>query len=521
MKNKSTYQNLLTHRTYFDNTSLDDLFKNHPERADDFFLTIGEIYLDYSKNHINAESMKLLFEFAKEQNIQQKINDLFSGKIVNLSENRPALHTALRAKQDHGIILNNYNIHDEVNKTRQRMLRFAKKLNSGEVKGCTGKPVKHFIVLGIGGSYLGPEFVIDALKPFHSSPITITFIANIDESELEQSLQNLDLDECLFFIASKSFTTLETLTNAQSIQQRFMDNGYNKQDFQYHFLAASSNTQAALEFGITPENIYPLWDWVGGRFSLWSSIGLPILIAVGEQNYQNFLNGAFEMDEHFLNSPLHQNMPLTLALLSFWYQQFFGVSSHALIPYAHNLKTFPTFLQQLDMESLGKSLSSKGEVLDYPTGAIIWGSEGTNSQHSFHQLLHQGSHLIPVDFMVSLKPDYPANKNHALLYAQCLAQSRALMLGNKTLKAEQQCTGNKPSNTLVLNSINPHSVGALIALYEHKVFAQSILLNINAFDQWGVELGKKTGKEITQALQNQKYTGFDASTNNLLKLLNP
>jgi len=520
MKSEINWQALHNNYQSIAKQSLNDLFDVNPNRGEIYSIEQSGIYFDYSKNPLTQNSIDLLIKSAGDITLKEKIKALYRGDTVNQSEQRAALHTSLRDPNNiNGI---DKRTHETICQGQQCMFEIARKITSGELKSYKDKPFKHLVCLGIGGSYLGPKFVIDALAPTVQKNISIHFIANLDPNALYQTLRKLDITDCLFFIASKSFSTFETLVNAKAIKKQLVDLGLNDKQIQKHFVAATSNTHAAVEFGCHKNNILELWGFIGGRYSLWSSIGLPIVIAFGENAFSDLLKGAHEMDQHFLNAPLKSNMPFLLGAIAIWFQNIMGLRSRAIIPYDHNLKTFPAFLQQLEMESLGKNVDQQNAFLSKPSGAIIWGSEGTNSQHAFHQLLHQSDLVIPCDFIVCKRNQYNQTQQEMLI-SQCLAQSRALMIGQKSKNTYQTLIGNKPSNTLILESLTSKNLGALIALYEHKVFVQASFLNVNPFDQWGVEFGKKTGQEMNEAMsrQNQgnQQEAIDSSSKALLRFL--
>jgi len=507
-------------------------FSQHPDRFEKFSLSAAGILLDYSKNQISEEIRTLLIQLAEQAGMQQAIAAMFNGELINNSEQRAALHVSLRSP---------YKVtacEQAVHATLNQMETFVQQLSSGERQGFDGKPIKDVINIGIGGSDLGPAMSYQALAPFHVEHLRCHFVSNVDPAHLASTLQTLNPATTLFVIASKTFTTLETNLNAQAARAWLISAGCVEQNLARHFAAVTTNTELAVAFGIAPANIFPMWNWVGGRYSLWSAIGLPIALGVGMENFRALLRGAHAMDEHFHNAPLAHNMPVLMALLSLWYCNFLGAESQAILPYAQNLHLFPAFLQQLDMESLGKQARKDGTSLDITSGSIVWGSAGTNGQHSFHQLLHQGTHLIPTDFIAVVESATDNGQQHQHLLANCFAQSQALMDG-KTLESatielrmqglsEQEVAtlaphkvipGNRPSNTLLLKKLTPESLGALIALYEHKVYAQSVLLQINAFDQWGVQLGKDLSVNVYKALTAvEQCTAFDASTNALINL---
>ncbi len=514
-------------------STLLDLFKENPERAKKFSLKVDGLYFDFSKNHINDDVMASLFSKANMQELPTAIESLFNGEHVNNTEKRAALHTALREPK------NDSDISNMVQTALDKMGNFVESVHQQQWLGYTGKAIKSVVNIGIGGSDLGPRMVTQALSAFHHPQLSVHFVANIDGADLEDTLSTVDAETTLFVIASKTFTTLETLNNALSARQWMLDAGCQKNDLQKHFVAISSNIKTAHEFGIAKDNIFPLWDWVGGRYSLWSSIGLPIALAIGMHGFRELLNGAHIMDTHFRQAPVENNMPVIAALLSYWYNHYWGCSAHAVLPYAQRLNRLPAYLQQLDMESLGKRVSKSGDTLTASTGSIIWGAEGTNGQHSFHQLLHQGTRLIPVDFIAVKKPMSSYKDQHEHLLACCISQSQALLQGKTLQQAEQELReqglseddiqqlaphkvipGNKPSNTVILDELTPKNLGAIIAFYEHKVYVTSVLLGINAFDQWGVELGKQLGKPLYNALTTKECSvEWDSSTIEIIKQL--
>lgn len=529
-----SWQALNKKRQEWNKKTLADEFRKDNKRAKEFSLSACDLFLDYSKNHIDTETFKLLTQLTEEAELKEKISALFSGKKINNTENRKALHTALRSPQASN---------DEeraVHDTLEKMAVFAKKIHNEDWRGFTGKPIKNVVNIGIGGSDLGPRMVTAALKPFHLPQLRLHFVSNIDGADIASCLADLAPETTLFILASKSFTTLETLENAKTARRWLKKSGCEGGDIAKHFVSITSNIKAATEFGIHADNIFPMWDWVGGRYSLWSAIGLPIALAIGFDNFKLLLSGAHEMDEHFRSAEAKDNLPVVQALIAFWYNQFWDAQSQVILPYNNLLKFFPAFLQQLDMESLGKGVDRDGNTIDYPTGMIIWGSEGTNGQHSFHQLLHQGNRCIPADFIISKESEYDLENQQEHLIACCLSQSQALLQGKSLEQAKQELLddgydekqteliakhkvipGNRASTTLVMEELSPKNLGALIALYEHKVFVLSVLSNTNAFDQWGVELGKQLSGPIVAALKNQAgdVEELDASTRQLIDRL--
>lgn len=530
LKNK-----LELHKTRLFKTGLARLFAEDEQRFNRFSAQCGDLFLDFSKNHIDDDAFKDLLSIADNVGMHAAINAMFDGDVINNTENRQVLHTALRAPE--AAMPTNIPTGD-VLETRERMCLLADQLASGALKGYTGKPIDTIVNIGVGGSDLGPNMAVNALEAYHQSPARFFFVSNIDPVHIQQCLSRCDPTTTLFIICSKTFTTLETLANAHAARDWFLQHTEGDQrPIAKHFMAVSTNLEAAAEFGIPAANLFPMWDWVGGRYSLWSAIGLTIALALGREQFEAFLAGGHAMDSHFRSQPADANLPIILALLGYWYGGFFDAQSQALICYDQNLEQFPDYLQQLDMESNGKSVTKDGDAVRGQTGAILWGGVGTNTQHSFHQLIHQGTHLIPVDFIVGLESTRPCADQQTALFSNCLAQSQAMLRGRSKdeliaemvaagkpeetaakLAEHRYVEGNKPSNTLVYPKLTPYILGQLIALYEHKVFAQSVLWNINAFDQWGVELGKQLSKSITRAIKNPaEEQSLDCSTRGLIQ----
>lgn len=515
--------------------SLRELFATDPDRAQRFSLEAAGLYLDYSKNHLRDDTLQLLLDCAEQLGLPQAIADLLAGAEVNNTERRPALHTALRFQGEP------QNEHERaVADCRTQMKRFSEEVHSGRWRGFSGEPIRHIVNIGIGGSDLGPRMAVEALYPWQREDISVHFVANVDGADLSDTLSRLPAEQTLFIVASKSFSTLETRQNALSARRWILDAGCREDQLEQHFVAVSSNIVAAQDFGIAPQNIFPMWDWVGGRYSLWSAIGLPIALACGFETYEALLAGAHTVDRHFAEAPLAENLPVLLALIHFWYRQCWDAGSQVVLPYAQRLARFPAWLQQLDMESLGKGVNREGHPLDYPSGSVIWGTEGSNGQHSFHQLLHQGTDLIPADFIAIKEPTSGLEEQHKWLLACCISQSQALLRGKTLAEARRELEdeghthrdihalaphkvvpGNRPSNTLILQKLDPHNLGALLALYEHKVFVHGFLLDINPFDQWGVELGKQLGSRIFEAAQGELPEDWDGSTQGLVRMLLP
>lgn len=531
------WQKLQQHFDDIKTQQMCDWFAADPERFQRFHISAAGLNLDFSKNRITSDTLSLLAELAQERKLPKKISALFAGELVNQSEQRPALHTALRNFSDRPVIVDSKDVMPEVRTTLKRIEEFCWKIRRHQWRGYSNKPFTDVVSIGIGGSFLGPKLASAALKPYWDSRLNIHYLSNIDGSNITEILHELNPATTLFIVQSKSFTTQETLKNALACRHWFLDNGGSEQDLARHFAAVSANVEKAVEFGIAEENIFPMWDWVGGRYSLWSAIGLPLALAIGADNFRSMLHGAYEMDEHFRTAPLEKNMPVVMALLGVWYINFFGMSSHAILPYDHYLRSMPMYIQQLDMESNGKSTKVDGNLVDYHTGPIIWGGVGTNGQHAFHQLLHQGTHFAPCDFILPMQSHNPIDNFHAMLASNCLSQSQALLQGKseqqaldellasgmeldqaKALAKQKVIPGNRPSNTLYFPRTTPKSLGALLALYEHKVAAQGMLWDVNSFDQWGVELGKQLGDKVLKALENsQGSNGFDGSTSGLIE----
>ena len=528
------WQALAQHQTALSKRPLNTLFGGNPDRFARFSLNTNGLLLDFSKNHIDTQALDLFNNLAQKAGLKEAIEAMFSGDVINNTEQRPALHVALRSPEDQS---ENGQV---VHQTLKRMTTFVDAVTRWQWQGFTGSPITDVVNIGIGGSDLGPAMVYSALSDFHLDGIRCHFVSNVDPAHLEQTLEDLDQGTTLFVIASKTFTTMETMLNAQSARRWLLDacddSADNTKVLAKHLVAVSTNVEKAVEFGIPADNIFPMWDWVGGRYSLWSAIGLPVALGIGMDNFRALLAGAHDMDNHFRSTPATQNIPVMMALLDCWYQNFFATESRVVLPYSQQLHLFPAYLQQLDMESLGKSVTKEGAPVDVDTGGIIWGSAGTNGQHSFHQLLHQGTHLIPADFIAIAESASSNKEQHQQLLANCFAQSQALMDG-KSLEAaiselldrgmseaeaarlapHKVIPGNRPSTTLLLDKLSPQSLGSLIACYEHKVFARSVILGINAFDQWGVELGKVLSTGIYNELVNDGETSkFESSTNALI-----
>lgn len=513
LRNNTARQALQKHSEHFKRKEfrLRELFDSS-NRFKEYSLSHEGLLLDYSKNLIETETLSLLLDLAEQSQLPAAIDAMFRGEKINTTEERTALHIALRSPSADSKM-------PEVSASLERMEKLVNDVHDGTWTGYSGKAISDVVSLGIGGSELGPAMVCDALSSFSNTKLKLHFVSNIDPSHLQNTLKNLQAETTLFIIASKSFSTIETLTNAKAAREWLLQKA-DAAATAKHFVAISTNLGAAAEFGIEEQNLFPLWDWVGGRFSLWSAIGLPIAFAIGMDGFRQLLAGAHSMDEHFRSAALENNMPVILALIHFWYREYFNAHSTAVLPYSQQLRLLPPFLQQLCMESLGKSVDLEGKQIDYNTGDVIWGTTGSNGQHSYFQLLHQGTEFIPVDFIaIANNITKGGTEAQQQLLANCFSQSLALMEGKQDKgSAHKVVAGNKPSNTLLLEELNPYNLGMLLALYEHKVYTLSALWNINAFDQWGVELGKKLSTEIFAALSTQTHEGkLDASTQGLIK----
>ena len=527
---------LEAHRRSLQNFSMREAFKQDAARFKQMSLSSCGLFLDYSKNLISSETRDLLVSLASECGLALAIRQLFEGKQVNSSEGRPALHTALRRPMGDKVLVDGADVMPDVQYMLNQMTVLVGRIHAGLWRGYTEAPITDVVNIGIGGSFLGPQLVSEALLPYAQNGVRCHYLANIDGSEFHQIVAKLTAETTLFIVSSKSFSTLETLKNAQAARDWYLGRGGSEQALHRHFIAVSSNSEAAVAFGIRRENIFPMWDWVGGRYSLWSAIGLPIALAIGMSNFKELLSGAYAMDQHFQSAPFERNMPVLLALLGVWYGNFWGAQSHAILPYDHYLRNITQYLQQLDMESNGKGVRHDGQPVSCTTGPVIWGGVGCNGQHAYHQLLHQGTQLIPSDFIVPVVSFNPVDDHQQWLFANCLSQSQALMRGKtldeaaaelreqgldegqvQALAPHKVIPGNRPSNTLVLERISPRSLGSLIAMYEHKVFVQSTVWGINAFDQWGVELGKELGRGAYQGLTDlEAPAAEDASTQGLI-----
>ncbi|MDO6515892.1 glucose-6-phosphate isomerase [Zobellia uliginosa] len=528
------WEKLTQHYTNSQTKKVKDLFASDPSRAEKFTLKWNDFLVDFSKNRITEETMQLLLQLAEEVNLADAIKKQFDGDLINQTEGRAVLHTALRAKKSDTILVDGKNVVEEVYQVKEHIKAFTDNVISGKATGYTGKAFTDVVNIGIGGSDLGPAMVVEALK-FYKNHLKLHFVSNVDGDHVNEVLKELDPETTLFVVVSKTFTTQETLSNATTIKKWFLKHG-TQEDIAKHFAAVSTNTEAIAEFGIAADNVFPMWDWVGGRFSLWSAVGLSIALAVGFDHFDELLSGANEMDEHFKNTDFKDNIPVVLALLSVWYNNFYGAETEAIIPYAQYLSRFSAYLQQGIMESNGKSVDRNGKRVGYETGTIIWGEPGTNSQHAFFQLIHQGTKIIPVDFIGYKKSLHGDTDHHNKLMANFFAQTEALMNGKTEEQVREELEskgvgenemeklspfkvfeGNKPTNTILIDQLTPKSLGSLIALYEHKIFVQGVIWNIFSYDQWGVELGKQLAGTILKDIQGSEIADHDGSTLQLLR----
>jgi len=536
LTNLPSWHALTAHYEKIKDTRLLSFFDEDDQRFEHCSLSFNDLFLDYSKNIASAETFTLLNQLARECGLEQAIEQMFSGLPINNTEQRAVLHTALRNRSNQPVYVDGEDVMPAVHRVLEQMTTFSEAVRSGAWKGYSNKGVTDIVNIGIGGSDLGPLMVSNALTPYGKENLTMHFVSNIDGTHIAEALKNLNPETTLFIIASKTFTTQETLTNARTARKWFLDHGGSESDVAKHFVAVSTNQQAVAEFGIDVKNMFEFWDWVGGRYSLWSAIGLPIVLYIGMDNFIELLSGAHEMDQHFRNENFEDNMPVIMGLLGVWYNNFFNAQTHAILPYDQYLAYLPAYLQQADMESNGKHISRDGVAVNCSTGPIIWGQPGTNGQHAFYQLIHQGTKLIPADFIAPIETHNPLGDHHQILLANFFAQTEALAKGKtrqevveelrqadlaedeiQRLASHKEFKGNLPTNSLLLQKMTPRSLGSLIALYEHKIFVQGIIWNINSFDQWGVELGKQLAKTILNELSgDEPVHSHDASTNGLI-----
>lgn len=534
------WQALQKHQGEMMGVQMRDLFAQDPQRFEHFSLYAGEILFDYSKNRVTQETMRLLCDLARQADLTGKIEAMFMGQKYNNTEKRAVLHIALRNRSNRPIYVDGVDVMPEVNRVLAHMRDFSEEVRSGKWRGYTGKAITDVVNIGIGGSDLGPKMVCEALKPYGKPDLRVHFVSNVDSTDLVETLKLVNPETVLFLVASKTFTTQETMTNAQTARAWFLEAARDEAAIARHFAAMSTNTAAVAKFGIDPKNMFEFWDWVGGRYSLWSAIGLSIALYVGMEHFEALLGGAHAVDEHFRITPFEKNLPVVMGLLGIWYNNFFDAQSHAILPYDQYLVHFPAYFQQGDMESNGKGVTRDGErIQDYTTGPIIWGQPGTNGQHAFYQLIHQGTKLIPCDFLAAAESHNPRGDHHPILLSNYLAQTEALMKGKtaeevrgelavqgmsgaelEELLPHKVFLGNRPTNSFLYPKLTPAVLGSLIALYEHKIFTQGAIWDVNSFDQWGVELGKQLAKVILPELKSDEMVqSHDASTNGLINAI--
>jgi len=527
---------LLAHQEEMKSVHMKELFKKDPDRFKKFSMCVDDIVFDYSKNIITERTLELLLQLAEESKVKEAITAMFNGEIINETEHRSVLHVALRNFSDKPMFSEGSNVMPEVKDTLRKMKEFCKAVHRGTHRGYTGKKIRYIVNIGIGGSDLGPQMATEALRPYWIKDIQTYFVSNVDGTDISETLKKINPERTLFLIASKTFTTQETMTNANTAKEWFLKKTKDPKHIAQHFIAISTNEPEVLKFGIDKQNMFTFRDWVGGRFSLWSSIGLSIALTIGYKNFEELLKGGHNTDNHFFNSDFSKNIPVLMALISIWYRNFFEAQTEAVLPYDQNLYRFPAYLQQVSMESNGKSVDRNGEAVVYNTGPVVWGESGTNGQHAFYQLLHQGTALVPCDFIVPAQSHHAVGDHHKKLLSNFFAQSEALMNGKTEEEAERELeekglhdeeiaklllfkifNGNKPSNSILIKKITPYTLGELIVLYEHKIFVQGVIWNVFSFDQWGVELGKQLANKILPELNDDlKATGHDSSTNGLI-----
>jgi glucose-6-phosphate isomerase len=527
---------LQSHHTQAATLQLRDLFRQDPKRFERYHLQCDDIFLDYSKNRVTDETMRLLFDLARQADLPAWTEKMFTGQKINTTENRAVLHVALRNRSNRPILVDGKDVMPEVNAVLAHMRQFSEAVRSGAWKGYTGKPMRSIVNIGIGGSDLGPVMVTEALKPYSRRDLHMHFVSNIDGTHIAEALRLCDPETTLFIVASKTFTTQETLVNAQTAKEWLLQSARDEAHVARHFVALSTNEKEVRRFGIDPANMFGFWDWVGGRYSLWSAIGLSIALSIGMDNFEELLTGGYRMDEHFRTTPLEKNLPVVLGVLGIWYNNFFGAQTHAILPYDQYMHRFPAYFQQGDMESNGKSVTRDGKPCEWSTGPVIWGEPGTNGQHAFYQLIHQGTKLISCDFLAPIESHNPIGEHHPILLSNFFAQTEALMRGKNAdevraelkgsnlsaealekLVPQKVFAGNRPTNSIMFQKLTPRTLGSLIAMYEHKIFTQGVIWNINSFDQWGVELGKQLAKAILPELKAPgAVTTHDSSTNGLI-----
>ena len=535
----NTWKALKKHHLEIADLHMRQLFDEDPHRFERFSLRLGEILFDFSKNRVIKETITLLCDLARQAELAGWIEAMFAGEKINLTEDRAVLHIALRNRSSRSINVDGQDVMPKVNRVLEKMRAFSELVRGGEWRGYTGKPITDIVNIGIGGSDLGPKMVCEALKPYAQPGLNVHFVSNVDSTDLVETLKNLNPEKVLFLVASKTFTTQETMTNAHSARAWFLETAQDESAIAKHFVAISTNKEAVKKFGIDPKNMFEFWDWVGGRYSLWSAIGLSIALYLGMDHFEELLEGAHQADQHFYTAPFEKNIPVIIALLGIWYNNFFDADSYAILPYDQYLAHFPAYFQQGDMESNGKRVDKDGHEVTYSTGPIIWGQPGTNGQHAFYQLIHQGTKLIPCDFLAAVNSHNPLGEHHDILLSNFLAQTEALMKGKTADEVRSELAeegysgerlerlvpaktfpGNRPTNSFLYPKLTPQVLGSLIALYEHKIFAQGVIWHVNSFDQMGVELGKQLAKKILPELPGEaKIQSHDSSTNGLINII--
>ena len=535
----NTWKALKKHHLEIADLHMRQLFDEDPQRFERFSLRLGEILFDFSKNRVIKETITLLCDLARQAELAGWIEAMFAGEKINLTEDRAVLHIALRNRSNRSINVDGQDVMPKVNRVLEKMRAFSELVRGGEWRGYTGKPITDIVNIGIGGSDLGPKMVCEALKPYAQPGLNVHFVSNVDSTDLVETLKNLNPEKVLFLVASKTFTTQETMTNAHSARAWLLQAAHDEAAIAKHFVAISTNKEAVKKFGIDPKNMFEFWDWVGGRYSLWSAIGLSIALYLGMDHFEELLEGAHQVDQHFYTAPFEKNIPVIMALLGIWYNNFFDADSYAILPYDQYLAHFPAYFQQGDMESNGKRVDKDGHEVTYSTGPIIWGQPGTNGQHAFYQLIHQGTKLIPCDFLAAVNSHNPLGEHHDILLSNFLAQTEALMKGKTADEVRSELAeegysgerlerlvpaktfpGNRPTNSFLYPKLTPQVLGSLIALYEHKIFAQGVIWHVNSFDQMGVELGKQLAKKILPELSGEaKIQSHDSSTNGLINII--
>ncbi len=514
-----SWQALQQHRQLFENVRMKDLFHNDTDRFSRFSIQMDELFFDYSKNIITENTLEILLELAADCKLKDAMDAMFNGERINETENRAVLHTALRNFSGGPVYTDDVDVMPAIKLVQEQMKNFCATVHSGEWKGYTGKKLKYIVNIGIGGSDLGPVMVTEALKPYWVKGIETYFVSNVDGTHITETLKKINVEETLFLIASKTFTTQETMTNAHTARHWFLQSAVDEKHVARHFVALSTNGKEVVKFGIDPNNMFVFWDWVGGRYSLWSAIGLSIALTIGYKNFEQLLKGAHATDNHFRETGFDKNIPVLMALIGIWYGNFFGTTSEAILPYDQYMHRFAAYFQQANMESNGKYIDRSGEKINYATGPVIWGEPGTNGQHAFYQLIHQGTQIIPCDFIAPAISHNATGDHHQKLLSNFFAQTQALMNGATHENPYRIFEGNRPTNSILIKQLTPFALGQIIALYEHKIFVQGVIWNIYSFDQWGVELGKLLANNILPELENdEEVNDHDSSTNGLINL---